>query len=295
MILKDFIEESKKRGVILAQPVHGKHSKEPVSHNGVILVDPVHGKHSRPVSGNKGHKVNEAYQDQYAKSPEGHEHYIDFGNKNYNDHMGEHVEHVHKALDLPQHKFEENPHSSALKRYSVSSFHINNSLIRKAGGRSNEWEHSPYDSPKEKELKDRKKARFESDVHDLDNSFKHPSARLNHDLHVFHGTTKFNPGEEAAKNGGRIHLPAYTSTSINARNALDFADAGQSHSSHVIHIHMKKGQHGHYLGSNSEVPEEQELLLPRNTTLRIHPKPTILHSGAGSSKKTHVWHAHIED
>ena len=294
MILKDFIEESKKRGVILAQPVHGKHSKEPVSHNGVILVDPVHGKHSRPTSEDKGHKVNEAYQNQYSKSPEGHEHFIDFGNKNYNDHLGEHVADVHKKLDLPSHKYEENPHHAALSRYSVSSYHLNNGLINRAAGRSNVWDHAKYDTAEEKQSKNKRKERFENDVKDLDNSFKHPHARLQHDLHVFHGTTRFNPGEEAAKNGGKITLPGYTSTSINASNALDFAEAGQSHNSHVIHIHLKKGQKAHYLGSNSAVPEEQEALLPRNTTLRVHPKPTILHSGT-KGKLTHIWHGHIEE
>lgn len=274
-----------------ALPVHGKHSKEPVSVDGVILVAPMHGKHSRPP---KEEKVNEEYKNQYSLSPEGHEHHIDFGNKNYNDHLGEHVGDVHKVLDLPSHKYTENPHHPALSNYSVSSYELNGGLINNAAGRSNKWDHTSYDSPEVKETKNRRKKRFEEQVRNLDDSFNHPHAVLKHDLHVFHGTSRFNPGAEAAKNGGRITLPAFTSTSINARNALDFADAGQSHNSHVIHIHMKKGQRAHYLGSNSAVPEEQEALLPRNTTLRIHPTPTILHSGS-AGKLTHVWHGFVED
>lgn len=274
-----------------AQPIHGKHSKQPISVDGVILVNPMHGKHSRPP---KEEKVDEEYKNEYALSPEGHEHFIDFGNKNYNDHLGEHVKDVHNKLDLPKHKYEENPHHEGLTNYSVSSYELNGGLINNAAGRSNKWDHTSYDSPEVKETKSRRKKRFEEQVKNLDASFNHPQAKLQHDLHVFHGTSRFNPGAEAAKNGGRITLPAFTSTSINARNALDFAGAGDSSNAHVLHIHLKKGQRAHYLGSNSEVPEEQEALLPRNTTLRVHPVPTILHSGRGRNV-THVWHSYIED
>ena len=278
-----------------AQPVHGKHSKEPVSVDGVILVNPMHGKHSRPPSENKGQKkIDEEYKNQYSLSPEGHEHHIDFGNKNYNDHLGEHVSDVHKKIDLPRESYHQNPHHSALTNYSVSSYETNNALINNAAGRSNKWDHSKYDSEEDRVRKTNRKKRFEEHVKNLDDSFNHPHATLQHDLHVFHGTSRFNPGAEAAKNGGRITLPAFTSTSINAKNALDFAGAGDSNNAHVIHIHLKKGQKAHYLGSNSEVPEEQEALLPRNTTLRIHPKPTILHAGSGGNL-THVWHGYVED
>lgn len=294
MILKDFLQESKKRGVIHAQPVHGRHSDEPVSENGVILAQPVHGKHSRPLSGDSGHnKVDEGYNNKYSVSPEGHQHYIDFGDTNHNEHLGDSVNDVHRQINMSPEKYSQNPNTRMLHHYSVSSHVINRELINMAAGRPTRWDHTEFDDDKEKLYKDQKRKKFHEEIKKMDDALSHPNSKLKNDVHVFHGTYRFNPGEVAAKNGGKITLPAYTSTSIDAKQALDFADAGNSHNSHVIHIHLKKGQSGHYYGDHSAAPEEKEMLLPRNTTLRIHPKPTIIHSGGGAI--THIWHAHIED
>jgi hypothetical protein len=63
----------------------------------------------------------------------------------------------------------------------------------------------------------------------------------------------------------------------------------------VLHIHLKKGQRGLYVGEHSAVGNEHEYLLPRHTTLKVHPTPTILPPGSHFSnmEPIHVWHAHV--
>jgi hypothetical protein len=117
--------------------------------------------------------------------------------------------------------------------------------------------------------------------------------KLGHDLHVYTGTG-FDPNKLASKHPERhIHLDAYTSTSIHKGIAKEFADSGDEHM-HVIHLHLKKGQKGKYIAHHSPGNEEEhEFLLPRNTTIKLHPEPTIHHDSYGS--KYHVWHAHVVD
>ena len=132
----------------------------------------------------------------------------------------------------------------------------------------------------------------EDTIKGIDSALKR--SKLKDDVHVYHGTNGvFNPGTEAAKHPeGHIKLPAYTSTSISRGIGVSFAQPDSSRdieerSSHVIHIHMKKGQHGMYVGSNSKFPREREMILPRNTVLKVHPVPTELENNIK------VWHAHI--
>lgn len=120
---------------------------------------------------------------------------------------------------------------------------------------------------------------------------------LDHDLHVYHGTKNWHPGKESAKHPeGHVKLPGYTSTSIVRHIAQGFSHVHRpipsKHGSHVLHIQLKKGQHGVYTGHHEENPDsEYEYTLPRNTTLKIKPKPTKLQHKNGNT--LHIWHAHV--
>ena len=284
---KNFLEEASfnKGTIITAEPVHGNHAKPPQQPK---LIDkrPVHGAHSKPPQ-----KIKEEHENHYDLDSDGNEHVKDFTRRNYNDHIGSDEYEVHHAINHSYEDFHKNPHAPSLHKYTRASWETNKELLNKATGQPSLPSFTPnkYDSESDKNYKLEKAQIHDEHVKSLDASFHHPNAVLKNDLHVFHGTNKFNPGEEAKKGSGRITLPTYTSTSINARTAHDFA--GTSDDSHIIHIHLKKGQRAHYLGSHSFYDNEKEVLLPRNTTLQIHPTPTVTHNGDGT--KTHIWHSHL--
>lgn len=287
---KKFLEEAKfnKGTIITAEPVHGGHSRP--SKPKIITVEPVHGGHSRPPQ-----KIKEENYDNFLRpkydhlDDDGNQHASNFFHKNHNDHIGADIDVVHSALNSSEEDFHSLPHSSALKEYSSGSWDTNHELLKKATGKRSSFEPNDFDSEQ-----DKKNKKWKSDLHNrhidsLDASFHHPSAVLKQDVHVFHGTNKFNPGEEAKKGGGSITLPSYISTSIAPRIASGFA--GRYGDGHIIHIHLKKGQRAKYLGTNSAFDHEKEMLLPRNSTIQIHPTPTVVHHGDGA--KTHIWHGHI--
>jgi hypothetical protein len=284
---KKFLEEAKfnKGTIITAEPVHGNHSKPPRQPK-LIDKDPVHGAHSKPPQ-----KIKEEHENRYDLDNDGNQHIKDFVRKNHNEHLGNDHYEVHHALNLTHEDFHKNEHAPSLYKYSKQSWETNKELLNKATGQPSLPSLTPsqYDSESSKEYKKENAQIHDEHVKSLDASFHHPNAVLKHDVHVFHGTNKFNPGEEAKKGSGRITMPGYTSTSIDPKTAHDFA--GTSDDSHIIHIHLKKGQRAHYLGSHSNYDNEKEMMLPRNTTLQIHPTPTVTHNGDGT--KTHVWHGHV--
>lgn len=284
---KKFLEEAKfnKGTIITAEPVHGNHAKPP-QQSKLIDKQPVHGAHSKP-----SQKIKEEHENKYDLDNDGNQHIKDFVRKNHNEHLGNDHYEVHHALNLTHEDFHKNEHAPSLYKYSKQSWETNKELLNKATGQPSLPSLTPsqYDSESSKEYKKENAQIHDEHVKSLDSSFHHPNAVLKHDVHVFHGTNKFNPGEEAKKGSGRITMPGYTSTSIDPRVAHDFA--GTSDDSHIIHIHLKKGQRAHYLGSHSNYDNEKEMMLPRNTTLQIHPTPTVTHNGDGT--KTHVWHGHV--
>lgn len=274
---REYMSEAKKSSkptVILAEPVHGGHAKPPRSRKAtVVFAQPVHGKHSKlkEATGIHGpHKVMDERE---------------WENHHDNHHLGEHPDAVHDKLNMSHDKWKEHPDHDHVFKYTQSSATLNHNLIQHASGQD-PFRHEDHHTEHDKEWTDSQKLKHEHHVAGLDNALKH--SKLEHDVHVYHGTYRWHPGEEAAKNSqNKVKLPAYTSTSIEKEKARGFAGRGDS--SHVLHIHMKKGQHGMYVGSHSDFAHEREMILPRNTTLKIHPHPTKLSDG------THVWHAHVTD
>lgn len=126
-------------------------------------------------------------------------------------------------------------------------------------------------------------------VHHLDSATKRP---IGHHVHLYSGLG-FDPHSIKNKNG-HVHLPAYTSLTHDKRKAHSFAHDhyhGDEIHQHILHVHMKKKDKGLHVSHFSHYPEEHETILPRNTKIKIHKKPSIYHEWGG--RKVHVWHAHI--
>jgi hypothetical protein len=161
-----------------------------------------------------------------------------------------------------------------LHRYTKSSNSLNSELFRR------HVEDHPEPNPASVPTKG---GDSHHDVAALDKAVSHP---LKRDVHVYSGV-RFNPGQVASRHPeGHIHLPAYTSTSLDRGVANQFADSG-----HILHVHLKAGDKARYLGADSHYTHEKEVLLPRHTTLKVHPEPTKVKEEGGNT--VHVWHAHV--
>ena len=104
---------------------------------------------------------------------------------------------------------------------------------------------------------------------------------LAHKLHTYSGVG-FDPQELASQHPeGHVHLPAYTSTSIDKDVARGFAATARYGSKdgnkHIIHFELPAGSKGKHIGNNSDSPYESEYMLPRKQTIKIHPNPQIVH------------------
>jgi hypothetical protein len=161
-----------------------------------------------------------------------------------------------------------------LYRYTKSSNTLNSDLYRR---------HMENDPVKHPATVPTKVSGEHHDVAALDKAVHQP---LKQDVHV-HSGVRFNPGRLARNHPeGHIHLPAYTSTSLDRQVANQFSDSG-----HILHIHLKAGDKARYVGADSHYPHEKEVLLPRHTTIKVHPEPDVVQGEGGT--KVHVWHAHV--
>jgi hypothetical protein len=107
-------------------------------------------------------------------------------------------------------------------------------------------------------------------------------------FHSFHGIG-FDPAEKLGNDGNLLHLPAYTSGSVNRNIALKYANFSPvGNVRHMLHVIHSPGSHGLYLGNNTF--PDNEVLLPRNMTLKMFPnQPSEYHVGDARVK---IWTAH---
>jgi hypothetical protein len=106
------------------------------------------------------------------------------------------------------------------------------------------------------------------------------------EFHSFHGIG-FDP-KQLMGSHDILHLPAYTSGSVNRNIALKYSNfspvSGTHHVIHMIHPH---GSTGTYIGNTHFM--DNEVLLPRNITLKLFPDhPREYHVG---NKTVKVWAA----
>ena len=105
----------------------------------------------------------------------------------------------------------------------------------------------------------------------------------------------------------RLHLPAYTSTTTSLKVAIIFAEDNLSPSSvdhrrhpprnikkgardngnQIIMLTIPAGTPASSVKNVSEIPEENEVLLPRGMDIEVNPRPTLLKNG------DYVWHAQV--
>ena len=248
--------------------------KDPI----LITAEPVHGSHAKKRKTKKTPRVvkeeSKVTMSKWLMQHDNHHlgpSHIDVDKKLHDHHWDEHGDYFKKAMHA----------------YTEDSNEINKYLIAHASGKKitdNKYDRMDHET-REKHVKN------------LDAHLNNPHNALKHDLHVYHGTTSWNPGHEAAKHPeGHIRIPTYVSTSIHKHVAHNFGtkdDYGEGDEMtesrrHVLHVHLKEGDPGKYIGNNTSVDRnEHEFLLPRNKVYKVHPKPTKLSDG------THVWHAEM--
>lgn len=105
----------------------------------------------------------------------------------------------------------------------------------------------------------------------------------------------------------RLHLPAYTSTTTSLKVAVQFAEdslptdsvdhrrhpprnikkgAGDN-GNQIIMLTIPAGTPASSVKNVSQIPEENEVLLPRGMDIEVNPRPTLLKNG------DYVWHAQV--
>lgn len=243
----------------------------------LIPVAPVHGTHSKKkptkrVNENLQEKAEVKYSNQ-TNHPEV-RNADDWDNHHDNNHLGANHHSVSDKLHIEHKEYKKADPEGRVHDYTSNSERLNGHLLERAKGSAYaEADHHYY----------------KHHIDGIDKAFEHEHGKAKHDIHLYHGTANWHPGKLAAKHPeGHVKSAAYLSTTHYKKLARDYAHNGGANS-HILHIHVKKGQKALHIGEHSAYPEEHETLLPRNTTLKIHPKPTVLHTG------TKVWHAHIVD
>lgn len=134
----------------------------------------------------------------------------------------------------------------------------------------------------------------------LSNEIAEHGAPLPHETHVYSGMKNFDPTEHFVQHGS-IHLPAFTSTSIDPYIARGFANH-EHEDTHVLHMVVPKGySKGVYLGKRSTYDNEKEYLLDKGSKWdfvskrvfkKIKSPPDewgISNDNLGGIKRTHVW------
>lgn len=270
------------KGTPAVVDTHGSHAQDKARrYKGTPVIVNTHGSHAQGESPEKK-RVDEKVE--HSTDRVRHQEYEllgDWADSNDNKHLGRYKwdidAHLHKGY--PHDHFSKE-HKLAVNRYTEHSRQLNHHLLEqyKAGVEPGDTFQKHNITHLDDVLNDRP---------------------LRHDLHVYSGV-EFHPGEEAAKDPERkLHLPAYTSTSTNKSVAFGFtkghADKDGNMHNHVLHIHLKPGQKGNYFGERAALGNEYEFLLPRNTTLKIHPEPSVLPEGAhhANPHPTFIWHAHV--
>lgn len=200
---------------------------------------------------------------------------LDWARHNENKHLGKDSKSISKKLESRQPKIDES-HLPHIGTYTDDSGNINRHLISS---------HKVNKEP----------GRYKNTIKALDAATNNP---IQDHVHMYTGIG-FHPGKMLKKTkDNTIHLPAYTSMSHDKDVAKGFAqmqsnfDSGAGFEKHIIHLHMKPGDKMVHISHVSDVPVEHESVLPRNTKLKLNPRPE--HMVLPGSKIHHyIWHAEV--
>jgi hypothetical protein len=146
------------------------------------------------------------------------------------------------------------------------------------------------------------------DAHDLSRALTKYRSPMK--LHLFTGIKedprKIMTPEHELQGHMPLHLPAFTSTSLNPDTARGFAEHDEvpyhhdpmpkykrkpnlpfNREKHVVVIHAPKGIHGAYIEPYSDSKGEHEFILHAGAKLHLHTKPQTQRDG------TNYWHAKL--
>lgn len=120
--------------------------------------------------------------------------------------------------------------------------------------------------------------------------------KLKHELVSYSGVS-WNPLNKITDfSNPKIHLPAYTSTTLDKKTALQFAKSnkkGNTQDIHILKIHHPEGSAGTYTHDDPSITHyelENEFITPRKTSLKIETTPHVFKDDDGNN--VHVWTAH---
>lgn len=118
--------------------------------------------------------------------------------------------------------------------------------------------------------------KLHSVIHGLDHII-HESKPMHKDMHVYTGIgSKLNIHELRQAGHDKVHLPAFTSTSVKPTVASGFSHRGSKPHHEMIRIHLPQGsKHGVWLGSTG-LTGEHEFLMKRGVTLKFHGEPHVV-------------------
>ena len=120
------------------------------------------------------------------------------------------------------------------------------------------------------------------DAHDSGKEVKHSTIKhldsaikknpLQHEVHVYSGAG-FDPMKHM-NDDKLMHSPAFISTTHSRRVAYNHAkpraEPDNTATSHIIHLHLKKGDPAINISHHSQYPGEHETVIGRNVTLQHH-------------------------
>ena len=101
-------------------------------------------------------------------------------------------------------------------------------------------------------------------AHLMSEAIQRHAKPLRHDVHVYSGLGNHDPSKDFDRTG-TVHLPAFTSTSLNPTVALAFGpDKPKKQVTHILHFHLPKGyKKSLYVAGHSAVKDEREMLLDK--------------------------------
>lgn len=196
----------------------------------------------------------------------------DWIGKNDNDHIGSNVKEQAEQLHN-QHQLDDEDKTN-IKRYTSGSNVLNRKLYYNSIGNSDIEENI--------------------DGHDIPKLDKSINRNIGTNLSSYSGL-RFDPTKDFNRakrmNNGIVKLPAYTSTSIDKNIAHRYAEpTGFSKTRHIIHFHLDNDDNGTFVGNHSAHPGESELLLPRNTRIKLLHEEELDDDGP---VKTKIWHVQV--
>lgn len=171
-------------------------------------------------------------------------------------------------------------------QYTTDSLHINRSLLHlhargiDPSDHENALNHLIHRTPNAL-----RPAEALAEIPKLDAALKTHTIPAHETFHVYSGVSKDFNISKLRENNEKVHLPAYTSTSLDPKVAASFASGlGKDHREMLRIKIPKESQHGTFIGSATSNDQEHEFLLHRGKTIKFDGPPKIF-----KDKNGHGW------